>query len=45
MQEVLLILGAAAHFCVLVFGAAWLAAVWMTGPGGRWRSTSRRRRR
>jgi hypothetical protein len=44
MQELLLILGAAALFCVLAFGAAWVAAGWMTGAG-RWRWTSRRRRR
>lgn len=45
MQGFLLILGAAALFCVLAFGAAWLAAGWMIGAGGRWRPAARRRRR
>lgn len=44
MKELGIILGATTLFCVLVFGAAWLAAGWMgAGPG--WLRGSRRRRR
>ena len=45
MTEIGFILGAAALFCLLTFGAAWVAAWWMnTGPGW-WRDRIGRQRR
>lgn len=45
MAELLIILGAAALFCVLVFGAAYLAAGWVSATPGRWRRPGRRERK
>lgn len=45
MNEIAIIIGALAAFCLLTFGAAWLIALWMSAPSGSVRRSQRRARR